>query len=239
MQEFIGLGHRNKCDKGAKMMATYVLIHGAGDVAWYWHLVDAGLRAHGHDVVAVDLPCDDDSAGLSEYTDAVVGSIGDRSDLVVVAQSFGGYTAPLVCARRRADLLVMVAGMIPSPGESAQAMFANTGYSQEWQDDLSDLAVFYHDVPPALAAEALSRGRKQADKPSREPWPLIEWPQVPTRYLLCRNDRLFPSAWTRRVVRDRLGITPDEIDSGHCPALSRPKELVARLEAYRVAVPSR
>jgi hypothetical protein len=38
----------------------------------------------------------------------------------------------------------------------------------------------------------------------------------------------------REVVRERLGIEPDEIDGGHCPALSRPRELAARLEAYRV-----
>jgi hypothetical protein len=48
----------------------------------------------------------------------------------------------------------------------------------------------------------------------------------------CHNDRFFPAAWLRRVVRDRLGIVPDEIDSGHCPALSRPRELAARLDAY-------
>jgi pimeloyl-ACP methyl ester carboxylesterase len=214
-------------------MATYVLIHGAGDVAWYWHLVEPELREHGHDVVAVDLPCDDDSAGLSAYADTVVGAIGKHGSLVVVAQSFGGYTAPLVCARRPADLLVLVAGMVPSPGESAQEMFANTGYRQEEQGDPSDLAVFYHDVPPNLAAEALAKGRSQSDTPAREPWPLAAWPEVPTRYLLCQNDRLFPAAWSRRVVRERLGITPDEIASGHCPALSRPKELAARLEAYR------
>jgi hypothetical protein len=39
----------------------------------------------------------------------------------------------------------------------------------------------------------------------------------------------------RGVVQDRLGITPDEIASGHCPALSRPAELVERLEAFREA----
>ena len=54
--------------------------------------------------------------------------------------------------------------------------------------------------------------------------------------LLCRNDRLFPPEWVRRVVRDRLGITPDEMDSGHTPALSHPRELVQRLEAYRADV---
>ena len=79
-------------------MATYVLIHGAGDVGWYWHLLEADLRELGHDVVAPNLPCEDDSAGLPEYADAVIEAIGSRTDLIVVAQSFGGFTAPLICA---------------------------------------------------------------------------------------------------------------------------------------------
>lgn len=84
---------------------TYVLIHGAADVAWYWHLVSSELRGRGHDVVAVDLPCEDESAGWSQYADTVCDAIGDRSGLVVVAQSLGGFTAPIVCARKRAELL--------------------------------------------------------------------------------------------------------------------------------------
>ena len=28
-------------------MATFVLIHGAGDAGWYWHLAEAGLQARG------------------------------------------------------------------------------------------------------------------------------------------------------------------------------------------------
>jgi pimeloyl-ACP methyl ester carboxylesterase len=82
-------------------------------------------------------------------------------------------------------------------------------------------------------AEALSRARRQAETPGREPWPLDAWPDVPTRYVLCREDRMFPAEWMRGVVRERLGVEPDEMDSGHCPALSRPQELAARLEAYR------
>jgi pimeloyl-ACP methyl ester carboxylesterase len=85
--------------KATGRMATFVLIHGAGGVGWYWHLVEAELRSRGHDKVAPDLPCDDDTAGLREYADAVVDAIGDRTGLVVVAQSFGGFTAPLVCDR--------------------------------------------------------------------------------------------------------------------------------------------
>jgi pimeloyl-ACP methyl ester carboxylesterase len=108
-------------------MTTYALIHGAGDVGWYWHLVDAELRARGHDTVAPDLPVEDDAAGLEAYAGVVVEGIGDRQDVAVVAQSFGGYVAPIVAARIGARLIVLVAGMIPWPGESAEEMFANTG----------------------------------------------------------------------------------------------------------------
>jgi pimeloyl-ACP methyl ester carboxylesterase len=100
-------------------MATYALIHGGGDVGWYWHLVERELRQRGHEVVAPDLPCDDDSAGLGEYADAVVHAIGDRRDLVVVGQSYGGFTAPLVADRLPVDLLVLVAG---TPSSSSTTM---------------------------------------------------------------------------------------------------------------------
>ena len=65
--------------------------------------------------MAPDLPCDDDAAGLPEYADAVVDAIGDRTGLVVVAQSFGGFTAPLVCDRVDVDLLVLVAASALGP----------------------------------------------------------------------------------------------------------------------------
>ena len=111
-------------------MATFALIHGGGDVGWYWHLVARELRRRGQDVVAPDLPCDDDSAGLSEYADTVVDAIGDGHDLVVVGQSYGGFTAPLVADRLQADALVLVAGMIPAPGEAPADWWDNTGYRQ-------------------------------------------------------------------------------------------------------------
>jgi pimeloyl-ACP methyl ester carboxylesterase len=214
---------------------TYVLIHGAGDVAWYWHLVSDELRERGHEVVAVDLPCEDESAGWSDYADTVVDAIGDRTDLVVVAQSLGGFTAPLVCSRKPADLMVLVAGMIPAPGESANDYLANTQYAgaSRGGDRHDTIGLFYHDVPRALAEEAMKRSRRQAEAVGAEPWPLEAWPKVPIRFLLCRDDRFFPAEWLRKVVRKRLGISPDEIDSGHCPALAHPKELADRLEGFR------
>jgi pimeloyl-ACP methyl ester carboxylesterase len=214
------------------VVATFALIHGGGGSAWDWHRVAPELRERGHDPVAVDLPSEDDSAGWSEYTDTVVREIGDRGDLVVVGHSLGGFTAPLVCARIPVELLVLVAAMIPSPGETLGDWWKNTGYEESGYDE-----VFYHDVAPELADEARRREREEASKALREPWPLEAWPDTPTRYLLCRDDRMFPATWARRHARERLGIEPDEIDGGHYVTLSRPLELAQRLAAYVARIP--
>jgi thioesterase domain-containing protein len=86
-------------------MATFALIHGGGDVGWYWHLVEAELCRHGHDAVAPDLACDNDAASLDDYADTVVDAIGGGGNLVVVGHSYGAFTAPSVArsgSRRRA-----------------------------------------------------------------------------------------------------------------------------------------
>jgi pimeloyl-ACP methyl ester carboxylesterase len=224
-------------------MATYVLIHGAGDTGAAWDLVAAELRERGHDAIAPDLPAEDDAAGLWDYADAAVEAIAGRRDLVVVAHSLGGFTAPLVCARVPVDLLVLVAGMVPSPGETANEWWAATGYreaARELDVDFGDpMAVFFHDVPPDLAQAALAAERDQSDTAMREPWPLECWPAVPTRFLLCREDRMFPAGWLRELVRARLGIEPDEIDGGHCPYLSRPRQLAERLDRLRAELVAR
>jgi hypothetical protein len=97
-----------------------------------------------------------------------------------VGQSFGAFTATLVADRLAVDVLVLVAGMIPSPGEAPGDWWANTGY------------------PDAVRAQAARDGGKTGNE---DPY-------------------------------ERLNITPDEIASGHCPALSRPKELAEILEGY-------
>ncbi|MEV0754074.1 alpha/beta hydrolase [Streptosporangium sp. NPDC050280] len=222
-------------------MSTYVLIPGAASDSWYWHLTAAELRARGHDVVTPDLPCDDDSAGLSEYADAVVDAVGDRTDLVVVAHSFGGFTAPLVCERIPVELLVLVTAMIPVPGEPPGGWWANSGWErarrerdeQDGRAPDDETALFFHDVPSGLVAEARRRSLDQSATPFAAPWPLAAWPAVPTVFLLCRDDRYLPAEFMRRLVRERLDMIAEEIDGGHNVALSRPGELADRLAAHR------
>ncbi len=95
---------------------------------------------------------------------------------------------------------------------------------------------FLHDVPPALVAAVQSHLRNQSGTPFEKPWPLEAWPDVETRVLLCRGGRFFPADFQRRVAQERLGITPDEMDGGHVPMLSRPIELADRLEAYAASI---
>ena len=213
-------------------MAAFALIHGGGGSAWDWHLVEPELRKLGHDPIAVDLPSEDPSAGWSDYADTVVEALGDRSNVIVVGHSLGGFTAPLVCERMPVDLLVFLAGMIPVPGERFEDWWTNVGYADSGLDD-----VFYHDVPPELEAEATSRERDESSRALSEPWPLETWPDVPTRYLLCRDDRMFTAEWARRHARERLGIDADEIDGGHYITLSHPRGLAERLYAYAAANP--
>jgi pimeloyl-ACP methyl ester carboxylesterase len=207
--------------------------------------VEAELRARGHDVLAPDLPANDESAGLRDYADSVVTAVAGRGDLVVVGQSFGGFTAPLVADRIPTKVLVFVAGMIPAPGESPGDWWDNTGYSAAVREQAvrdggltgndDPYVSFFHDVPRQLADEAMSRERAHPSEAAMAgPWPLDKWPDVPTRFVLCTEDRFFPPEFMRRLVTERLNVTPDEIVAGHCVALSCPTELADILEGYAV-----
>jgi pimeloyl-ACP methyl ester carboxylesterase len=229
-------------------VATYCLIPGAGGDPWEWHRLVPELASRGQEAIAVRLPADDDAAGWSEYADAVVDAIGDRADVILVAASMGGFTAPIVCTRRRVGLLVLLNAMIPMPGETFNAWGSNTGSGlarAEYHAGLGlspdeatdDAVVYYHDLVPDLRAEAQARTwQHQSTTPLDEPWPLATWPDIPTRVLAGRGDRMFPLDFQRRVARERLAIAIEEIEGGHMVAMSNPAVLADRLEAYRLEV---
>ncbi len=129
--------------------------------------------------------------------------------------------------------------MIAAPDERLGDWWTNTDLAQARQEaeaaggppaeDWDPERMFLHDVPPDVAA-ASRRPRHRAIRSSLGGhWPLDAWPDVPTRVVVCRDDRLFPLAFQRRVVQERLGIVPDVLPGGHLPALARPDELVEYL----------
>jgi pimeloyl-ACP methyl ester carboxylesterase len=221
-------------------MAAFVLVPGAGGVAWYWHRVVPLLEEAGHDAMAVDLPGDDEHAGLSAYADRVIDAIG-RRHVILVAQSLAGFTAPLVCARVRVRMLVFVNAMIPVPGETAGQWWENTGSTaartaaaeRDGYRPTFDMATYFlHDVPPEISKQGETRQRRQADVVFGEPCEFDRWPDMPIHVIAGRDDRFFPLDFQRRIARERLHLDIDELEGGHLIALSNPHGLVRQLLRY-------
>ncbi|GAA3958084.1 alpha/beta fold hydrolase [Actinoplanes auranticolor] len=221
---------------------TYVLVPGAGGSAWYWHRLGPELRRRGHEAIAVELPAADDQAGLRDYADAIVTAAGDHRRVVLVAQSMGGLSAPLTCDRLDAEQIVLVNAMIPAPGETGGDWWTATGQEQarreldrrEGRDPdapFDPRVMFFHDVPAEVTEQGLTVDPGQSGTPFGEPWPLDGWPDVSTRVLCGRQDRLFPVDFQIRVARERLGVTAETMPGGHLLALSRPAELATLLTA--------
>lgn len=219
-------------------VTTFALVPGAGGAAWYWHRVVPLLESAGHEAVGVDLPADDPEAGLPEYAALVEAALDGRDDVVLVAQSMGGFTVPIVARRRPVRAIVLLNAMVPQPGETpgewwdavaqedARVSAARAGgYPAELDLD----TYFLHDVDPAVAAAGAEHERSEADRAFDTPCAFDRWPDVPVHVVVGADDRFFPLDLQRRVARERLGLDVDVIPGGHLAALSHPAEVTAYL----------
>lgn len=226
--------------------AHLVLVPGAGCDPAYWEPLRAALAARGVSSTAVDLPCTDPDLLLEDYADAVAAAIRRRvsAPVVLVAHSFGAFTAPLVADRVRLERLVLLAPMIPAPGESASQWWAATGQHAAHEEavraagltaplDVEEL--FYNGCTPAQRAAAAAWDRDQADAPFVQPWPRAAWPQVPTDVVALADDLVLPPALVRRVAGDRLGLPVRTAPGGHMGMVSHPDELADVLLAGGVS----
>ncbi|MFC4149799.1 alpha/beta fold hydrolase [Micromonospora mangrovi] len=227
------------------MATTYVLIPGAGGDAAFWQPLVAELCRRGHDAVPVQLPAADEESALPEYAAVVRAAVDGHDDVVLVAQSLGAFTAPLVADHPAVRLLVLLNPMIPAPGETPGEWGDATGHgparaayaaAQGRDPDAPvDLAVdFLHDVPDEVAAPLLAGDRaSESESVFTRPNPLRRWPDVPTRVVSGRDDRLFPLEFQRRLARERLGVEPAVLPGGHLLAMSQPRLLADLLESWR------
>lgn len=218
-------------------MTTFALVHGAWHGQWCWKPLGEKLEARGHRVVAVDLPCEDVSAGCAEYAGVVVRSLeAVDEDVVVVGHSLAGLTIPLVALARPVRRLVYLCALLPEPGRTLidqDSVFVE-GFGSGLRRDELDRSYWprenaaegmYPDCSPELAAWAVPQLRRQARKPNVETTPLESWPDVERVYVLGRRDHIVDLDWSRRAACDRLGVAPVELDAGHSPLLMCPREL--------------
>jgi len=212
----------------------------------------------GHEVVAPDLPCDEPDATFDDYAAVVLDALEDipGEDVVVVGFSLGGHTAALVAGGRPVRELVYLAAMVPEPGVSLNDQFARRdrmllqeyaagieGPDEHGFSSWVDFDVYYrttcHDCPEPVARERFERSRSQCNRPYRNPCSLKAMPDVPTRYLLCTEDRLLNNSFWRAAVPARLDTEPIELPGSHSPMAARADELVLLLAAGLSAEGSR
>ena len=217
-------------------MATFCLVHGAWHGGWAWDVVRPELESRGHRVVAPHLPCEDVGAGVEEYAAAVRDALGGAGDAIVVGHSLGGLTIPLVPARR----LVFLCAYVPDPGRALLERGADAwgpGFAESTvRDELDrsywpDLDAAARDLQyPPEAAGLTAKLRRQARKPVADPSPLAALPDVERTFVVCTSDYAIPPDFQRRMAREELGVEPVELETGHSPMLTLPRELATVLD---------
>ncbi len=190
----------------------------------------------------MELPCADLTATFSDYAQVVCDAlIGHRDDVILVGHSMGGQTIPLVAARRPVQHLVYLCALVPRVGYGLgeQVVREPTMLSEGWDSALSPdgegrtvwtgkertKELLYADCDDSTVFNAIAGLRPQANYPLRFPFPLEEFPPVPTTSVVCRDDQMVGNDWSRAVAKDRLGAALVEMPGSHSPFLSRPAEL--------------
>jgi pimeloyl-ACP methyl ester carboxylesterase len=224
-------------------MAEFVLVAGAWLGSWAWDDVVPGLREAGHGAHAVTL------SGVAEKREVPAGqqrhvqdivdvvSQGDLRDVVVVGHSYSGIPAGQA-AERIGDRLrraVFVDSNVPADGESFTSVWSETQVAA-----LTERGFW----PPLTAEDYAGQGLSDAEiarivegstphpaasltEPAVLSRPLGE---LPATYVKCLLDGETPSPDVAKLLEsDRWQLV--ELDTGHWPMFSRPKELTTILLA--------
>lgn len=232
-----------RADEHEWLLPHVLLLPGAGTSPAYWDRLRHALSAQGVASTAVDLPCEDTTATLETYAE-LIAQAAERAlrtgprPMMLVAHSFGGFTAGLVPDLVPVQRIVLVGAMIPTPGESGSQWWQNTGQQEAHaaaaraaglSRPMSFTDLFYNGFSPAQVTQAAAWERDQAGPPFEQPWPRDCWPEVPTNVLGFTDDRLLPPDLMRRVATDRLHTSLRLTPGGHMGMVSHPQQLADAL----------
>jgi pimeloyl-ACP methyl ester carboxylesterase len=229
-------------------VSIFALVHGAWHGPWCWDRLTGPLREHGHEVVVPDLPSEDTEIGLDGYADVIDRELGDAEDVFLVPHSLGGLVGPVVANRRPLTALVYLNALVPEPGLSFGEQLGAAGEQvllfeggrevddrgrSHWPDPDATARIMYPDLSEEDARWAAERLRPQAQRSQTELSPSPPaglWVES----IIGASDRVVSPSWSRRVARDRLGVEPIELPTGHFPMITHPERLadeLARLAA--------
>ncbi|MFF4488069.1 alpha/beta fold hydrolase [Streptomyces sp. NPDC001544] len=223
-------------------MTNYVLVAGAWLGAWAWEEVAAELRAAGHDVRALTL------SGLAEKKAVAAGQqthvqdvldevdriehLGPR-DVVLVGHSYSGVPVGQAAERigGRLRRVVFVDSNVPVDGES----FLDGFPSDHIRQSLDAHDGVWPPLPPA-AYEGQDLDQEQIHRIVAEGTPhpgatltepaVLKRPlgDLPATYVKCVLDGRTPLPAVADLLRSESWELA-ELDTGHWPMFSRPREL--------------
>ncbi len=214
-----------------------VFLHGSTDGPRNYSRVVAELRGGGVASVAPPLPSDRPQWHAEEYAAYVASTVDARSP-VVVASSAAGLLLPAVAQALDAVHMVWVAAYVPEPGTNlAQEISDHAAeiFNTEWieagdptEDPVAGAYFLFHDCDFATLRWALDGTHLFLPETAyAATFPAGGMPDLPSTYVVASLDRTIRPAWQREVAVDRLSAHVVELESGHCPHVSRPYELAA------------
>jgi pimeloyl-ACP methyl ester carboxylesterase len=217
-------------------MSDVVLIHSTGQGAAGWELVVRALAERGQAAHAVELPSDPDLLA-ADYAELVRGQVGAVAAPVVLAHSGAGPLLPATARALEACYQVWLAAWVPDPDASFvddAGRHARAAFDPGWigkdptEDDAVAAAFLYHDCDEATLEWALSTRRLFLPRGVHGER-LSLAPEIPSTYVVAARDRTIRPQWQRRMARERLGVEPIEVPTGHCPNVSQPDRLAGIL----------
>jgi len=234
-------------------MRTLLLVHGAMHGAWCWEPLASGLRDHGINAIALDLP--GNGADLTQPKDTTLAIYAKHlvsaaaalpEPPVIMGHSAGGVaiSAALELAPVAFAKAIYLAALLPTNGDNLQTIFSRLPgghvitpliYSPDgsafWMDDGEAAKYFYNDCTAAAIAWALPQLTPQPTRPLLEPIELTEarFGAVEKIYIKCNEDLAVPVALQDIMIGAYPGIRVHELSSDHSPFLSAPLRLAELL----------
>ena len=218
---------------------TIVLVHGAFADSSGWNTVAGQLLAGGYQVIAFSNPLRNPQAD-GEYLRQFLATIG--GPIVLVGHSYGGAVITNgATGNPNVKALVYVAAYALDEGESVSAANAlggghtdvtnhlvvrpypgaPSGDADAYIDPAFFPELFAQDLPRSTARVMAATQRPGAFGALVTPSGPAAWKDIPSLYLVSRQDRIIPPE-AERAMALRAGATTVEIDSSHVPMMSHP-----------------
>jgi Alpha/beta hydrolase family len=221
-----------------ELMTQFVLVHGTTQSPAGWERLADELRGGGHGVTAIDFSGDQPEWAVSDYARHAAAQAGNAAEHpVVVAHSGAGVLLPAIARTVSAAAAVWLAAYVPDlPGGTSMLddirAQRDAMFHPDWlgADPTSDpelaLRFLFHDCDPRTRQWALGTLRLFNPGPAVYQHSPAALPAGISRAAVVpAADRTLRPEWMRRAVRQRLGIEPTPIDTGHCPHVSQPQKL--------------